>query len=111
MITYLQSATRSSKMRCEFIASVHFVVPLAGYFPVALLLNRCLGLPDDYLVLGAQLIGVAVLFLLSYSSRAMISKVLAASLRFSVVLITTVVLVPEKFADFVPEVLTPPPNL
>ncbi len=84
---------------------------LLGYFPLLLLLNYGLGMSNDIFVMSFQLLGIAVLFFLASSSRQKISEVLDASSVCHTVPVMTTSFVAEAFSDFLPVILTPPPNL
>lgn len=111
MLADLRSALHSSGERQKFISSFGFLALLLGYFPLLLLLNYGLDMPNDVLVMSLQLLGAAVLFFLASSSRQKISEVLDASSVCHAVPVMTTSFVVEAFSDFLPVVLTPPPNL
>lgn len=106
----LESANLSSRERWRFVTSNRFQVLIVGYFPFVLVLNRIFGLPDDLGLLAGQLVGIAVLFALTFCSTLAISAVLEASLRFPVAVFTTTISIVEQLSDVVPAVLTPPPD-
>ncbi len=111
MLADLRSALHSSCERQKFVTSFGFLALLVGYFPLLLLLNYGLEMPNDVLMMSLQLLGVAILFFLASSSRQKIAEVLDASSLCHAVPVMTASFVVEAFSDFLPVILTPPPNL
>lgn len=111
MLADLRSALHSSGERRKFITSFGFLALILGYFPLLLLLNYGFDMPSDTLVMSLQLLGAAVLFFLTSSSRQKISEALDESSVCHAVPVMTIGFVVEGFSDFLPAILTPPPNL
>lgn len=74
------------------------------------LLNYLLDIPNDIVLMAVQFLGGAALIFLALSSEQEISDALAASSVFHAVPVMTTLPVVEDFSDFLPAILTPPPN-
>ncbi|PKO39270.1 MAG: hypothetical protein CVU33_05575 [Betaproteobacteria bacterium HGW-Betaproteobacteria-6] len=82
-----------------------------GYFIALLALNRYFGIPDDLPVFAIQLIGYALISLLAFSSYRRIAEVVAASSVLFVSFFLCSKPTEYVFDEFLPDIVTPPPNL
>jgi hypothetical protein len=111
MLPQLASAVRSSEARWKFATGTLFLTTVFGQFLIYWLINRYLNLPDLILMMLGQLLFVAMLYFIACNSRKKIAEVLKASSIFCSFLFSTLILAEKHFQDFVPNVVTPPPNL
>lgn len=111
MLRELRLAERSSNNRWQFACGVRLITVVLGYFLVLPVLNRYFGMPDDLPMLVIQFIGYAVICGLVFFSHIRIADVVAASSVLCNNVFLCFMPLENSFSDFLPEVVTPPPNL
>lgn len=111
MLSDLQSAVLSSGERWRFVTGRRFLALFLGYFFTVLVLNRCLGIPDDLFVLVAQLTCISILFFVTKWTEGMLVRAVDASSLFHTIGFFSLIYVIKTFSDFFPRVISPPPKL
>lgn len=110
-LAVLTRASRACDARCKFALSWKFLLVNCCYFPILLLVCNYLGISVDWIVISIQIFGFLFLLCLIFGSR----DAIAEGVRRISIFIAIVFRIETEseicYRDFLPDLVTPPPNL
>jgi len=110
-LAVLTRASRDCDARCKFALSWKFLLVKCCYVPFLLLVCSHLGISVDWIVVSIQIFGFLFLLCLIFGSRAAIAEGVRRISIFIPIVFRAETEAETCYRDFLPDLVTPPPNL